>query len=151
MPTKPPWRSASRFNQSSPISRKRKTPKDESGKRQFRFHKWLTDDVGNPMLDQHLTSIITLQRLAIAHGHGWRRFLQTVDQVLPRVGDTMVLPLGLDESEDDETPFVPPTSAAAHVGAESRFTFVVSTTRHRKARVMQALAPWCDAGDHGTP
>jgi hypothetical protein len=78
----------------------RKTPKDESGNRTFRFHQWLTDDVGNPMLAQHLTSIITLQRLAIANGHGWRRFLQTVDKVLPRVGDTMVLPLDVDEPED---------------------------------------------------
>ena len=74
----------------------RKTPKNDSGNRSIRFHQWLTEDVGDPMLAQHLTSVITLQRLAIANGHGWRRFVHTVDQVLPRLGDNMVLPLDID-------------------------------------------------------
>jgi hypothetical protein len=79
----------------------RKTPKDSvSGQRPYRFHQWLTEDIGDPMLTQHLTSIVTLQRLAIANGHGWRRFVQTVDQVLPRCGDTMRLPINLDDSEN---------------------------------------------------
>lgn len=51
------------------------------------------------MLAQHLHSLVMLQRLAIANGHGWARFLHTVDQVLPRRGDTLPLPLG----EPDET------------------------------------------------
>jgi hypothetical protein len=33
------------------------------------------------------------RRLAIANGHGWNRFLHTVDRVLPRRGDTLPLPL----------------------------------------------------------
>jgi len=33
-----------------------------------------------------------LQRLALANGHGWNRYLQMVDQVLPRRGDTLPLP-----------------------------------------------------------
>lgn len=70
----------------------RKSPKDQKGHRPNRFHQWLSDDVGNPMLAQHLTSILTLQRLAIARGHSWKRFVQSVDQVMPRYGDTMVLP-----------------------------------------------------------
>ena len=73
----------------------RKTPKDEKGQRTHRFHQWLTEDVGDAMLAQHLTSLLTLQRLAIANGHGWKRFVQTVDQVMPRYGDTMALPLEL--------------------------------------------------------
>jgi hypothetical protein len=78
-----------------------KTPKDEKGNRPHRLHQWLTDDVGDPMLAQHLTSLLTLQRLAIANGHGWRRFVQTVDQVMPRHGATMSLPL---EFEDEREP-----------------------------------------------
>ena len=39
--------------------------------------------------------------LAIANGHGWNRFLQTVDQVLPRRGDTLPLPFG-DPAENNE-------------------------------------------------
>lgn len=81
----------------------RKEPKDPDGQRAHRFHQWLTPDVGHPMLSQHLTSLLTLQRLALANGHGWRRFVQTVDQVLPRYGDTMMLPLGIEDEpvEDD--------------------------------------------------
>lgn len=71
-----------------------KTPKNEKGYRPNRMHQWLTEDVGDPMLAQHLHSIVMLQRLAIANGHGWNRFLHAVDQVLPRRGDTLPLPLG---------------------------------------------------------
>jgi len=71
----------------------RKTPKNEKGQRPYRFHQWLTEEVGDPMLAQHLASLITLQRLAIANGYGWKRFVNSVDQVLPRRGDTMMLPL----------------------------------------------------------
>jgi hypothetical protein len=42
------------------------------------------------------------QRLAIANGHGWNRFLHTVDQVLPRRGDTIPLPLEMPPSSEDE-------------------------------------------------
>jgi hypothetical protein len=69
-----------------------KTPKNASGQRLNRMHQWLTEDVGDPMLSQHLHSIVMLQRLAIANGHGWNRFLHSVDQVLPRRGDTLPLP-----------------------------------------------------------
>ncbi|WP_150557126.1 P63C domain-containing protein [Pandoraea nosoerga] len=69
-----------------------RSPKNENGNRANKLHQWLTDDVGNPMLAQHLHSIILFQRLAIANGHGWNRFVKTVDQVLPKKGETMELP-----------------------------------------------------------
>jgi hypothetical protein len=56
------------------------------------MHQWLTEDVGDPMLAQHLHSLMMFQRLAIANGYGWQRFLHMVDQVLPRRGDTLQLP-----------------------------------------------------------
>ena len=56
------------------------------------MHQWLTKDVGDPMLAQHLHSLMMFQRLAIANGYGWQRFLDMVDQVLPRRGDTLQLP-----------------------------------------------------------
>ncbi len=71
----------------------RKTPKNEKGQRPYRFHQWFTEEVGDPMLAQHLASLITLQRLAIANGHGWKRFVNSVDLVMPRRGETMMLPL----------------------------------------------------------
>lgn len=70
-----------------------KSPKDESGNRRNKMHQWLTEDVGHPMLAQHLHTLIMFQRLAIANGHGWARFLNMVDQVLPKRGHTLELPL----------------------------------------------------------
>ena len=70
-----------------------KSPKNEKGERDARFHQWLTQDVGDPMLAQHLHSLIMFQRLAIASGYGWNRFVKMVDQVLPKKGSTLELPL----------------------------------------------------------
>ena len=74
-----------------------KTPKNEKGYRPNRLHQWLTEDIGNPMLAQHMHSILMFQRLAIANGYGWKRFLHMVDQVLPRKGSTLELPLEFTE------------------------------------------------------
>ena len=70
-----------------------KTPKDDDGKRKSKMHQWLTDDIGHPMLAQHLHSLIMFQRLALASGYGWNRFVKTVDAVLPKKGSTLELPL----------------------------------------------------------
>jgi hypothetical protein len=69
-----------------------KTPPNEKGQRPHKLHQWLTDDVGNPMLAQHLHSLIMFQRLALSSGYGWNRFIKTVDRVMPRRGDTLTLP-----------------------------------------------------------
>lgn len=66
----------------------RKSPKDERGRRSNRLHQWLTEDIGDPMLAQHLHTIIMFQRLAIQNGYSWNKFIQTIDQVLPRKGET---------------------------------------------------------------
>ena len=71
----------------------KKTPKQLNGQRKNKMHQWLTDDVGNPMLSQHLHSLIMVQRLAIANGYGWNRFIKMVDQVMPRKGGTFELEL----------------------------------------------------------
>ena len=71
----------------------RKAPKDERGNRPAKMHQWLTEDIGDPMLANHLHTIIMFQRLAIANGHGWKRFMQSVDQVMPKKGATLELPL----------------------------------------------------------
>ncbi len=72
-----------------------KAPKNERGHRPDRMHQWLTTDVGDPMLAQHLHSLMMLQRVAIANGYGWQRFLHMVDQAMPRRGDTLPLPFDL--------------------------------------------------------
>lgn len=77
-----------------------KTPKNEKGYRPNRLHQWLSDEIGDPMLATHMHSILMFQRLAIANGYGWKRFLHMVDQVLPRRGNTIELPLEYIETHE---------------------------------------------------
>jgi hypothetical protein len=70
----------------------KKSPPNEKGTRPNKLHQWLTEDVGNPMLAQHLHSLIMFQRLAISSGFGWNRFTKMVDRVMPKRGNTMELP-----------------------------------------------------------
>jgi hypothetical protein len=69
-----------------------KSPKTSTGNRKHKLHQWLTDDVGNPMLAQHVHAIIMFQRLAISNGYGWNKFLKMVDSVFKRKGDNLDLP-----------------------------------------------------------
>lgn len=77
-----------------------KTPMTEKGYRPNKLHQWLTEDIGEPMLATHMHSILMFQRLAIANGWGWKRFLHMVDQVLPRRGSTLELPLELTDANE---------------------------------------------------
>lgn len=70
-----------------------KTPKDEKGHRKNKLHQFLTEDIGDPMLAQHMHSLIMLQRLALANGYGWNRFVKTVNQVMPKKGANLELGL----------------------------------------------------------
>lgn len=70
-----------------------KSPKDDTGNRKNKMHQWLTEDIGHPLLSQHLHALVMFQRLAIASGHGWNKFVSMVDQVLPKRGNTMELAL----------------------------------------------------------
>jgi hypothetical protein len=76
----------------------KKTP-IENGKRKHKFHQWLTEDIGDPMLAQHLHSLVMFQRLALSNGYGWNRFVKMVDKVLPKRGANLELPLNLDPIE----------------------------------------------------
>lgn len=69
-----------------------KSPKDKKGRRKNKLFQWLTEDIGHPMLAQHLHSLIMFQRLALSNGFGWNRFLHMVDRVLPKRGNTLELP-----------------------------------------------------------
>ena len=63
-----------------------------------------SEDVGDPLLAQHLHSLVVLQRLAIANTYGWVRFLHSVNQVLPKRGDTLELPLEFPEGPRKQGP-----------------------------------------------
>lgn len=70
----------------------RKSPKNDKGQRPVLMQRWLSEDIGDPMLAQHLHSLIMFQRLALANGYGWKRFVGMVDQILPKKDATMLLP-----------------------------------------------------------
>ena len=70
----------------------KKEPKNDKGQRAHKLHEWLTDDIGNPMLAQHMHSLVMFQRLALSSGFGWNRFVKMVDQVMPKRGNTLELP-----------------------------------------------------------
>ncbi len=59
---------------------KSRTPDTSKSK----MHQWLSVDTGHPMLSKHMNSILTLQKLAIAQGFGWKRFMEMVDLVHPK-------------------------------------------------------------------
>ena len=65
---------------------------NEKGRRDSLLKDWLSEDVGDPLLAQHLHSLIMFQRLALANGYGWKRFVNMVDQVLPKKDANMLLP-----------------------------------------------------------
>jgi hypothetical protein len=78
----------------------RKSPMTENGYRPNKLHQWLSEDIGDPMLATHMHSILMFQRLAIANGYGWKRFLHMVDQVLPQRGKTLELPFEFNDPNE---------------------------------------------------
>ena len=61
----------------------------EGGRRKAKHRQWLTEDVGNPALAQHLHAVITLMRVSKT----WQQFKHMLDVAHPKRGDTLQLPL----------------------------------------------------------
>jgi P63C domain len=77
----------------------KRSPKDEKGNRKHKLHQWLNDDLGHPMLAQHMHAILMFQRLAIQNGQSWDQFLSMVQQVMPKKDSTLLLPLSLSDEK----------------------------------------------------
>lgn len=56
-----------------------------------KLHQWLSTDIGHPLLAEHLNTVITLQKVALAQGYGWKRFVDLVDQILPKKSHALSL------------------------------------------------------------
>lgn len=80
----------------------KRSPKNESGNRKNKLFQWLNDDIGIPMLSQHLHSLIMFQRLALSNGYGWNRFVKMVDKVLPKKYVDRELPFMVDDFDSNE-------------------------------------------------
>jgi hypothetical protein len=62
---------------------KRLNPVDEKGRRKYKHTQWLTVDVGNPRLNEHLVAAMALMRAA----SGWKRFMRMLKKAFPKPGD----------------------------------------------------------------
>lgn len=76
---------------------KRVTPINESGRRKHKFFQRLTQNVGYPKLREHLGSVTTIMKLS----DHYPDFLEKLDRIHPRFGDT--IPLALDYDIDGDS------------------------------------------------
>lgn len=69
---------------------KRKNPRLPSGQRKRKHFQYLTQDIGNPALKEHLSNIIFLMKSC--NDNEWKVFKRRLDLASPKYGDTMPLP-----------------------------------------------------------
>ena len=67
----------------------RRNPKDGKGQRRSAHHQWLTEDVGDPALAQHLYAVIGLMRAS----NTWEQFKTMLVRAFPKRGNTLELRL----------------------------------------------------------
>ena len=65
------------------------TPRKLDGRLAHHLHRRLTEDLGHPKLREHLASVITIMKLS----KNYDDFMQKLDQIHQRYGDTYNLPL----------------------------------------------------------
>lgn len=65
----------------------RKNPSDGKGQRKSKHHQWLTADIGNPALAQHMYALIGFMRAE----DDWDVFRQRFSRAYPKKGDTLPL------------------------------------------------------------
>lgn len=75
---------------------KAKNPKIKQGRRKHKHFQWLTEDIGNPRLREHLAAVIALMRASTT----WDKFYRLLQRALPQYDTTMVLPFVDDENEE---------------------------------------------------
>lgn len=71
--------------------------KAESGKPRDKLFQRLTTNIGYPKLREHLGSVVAIMKLS----DQWHNFMDKLDRLHPRYGDTMPLPLDYEQSKDD--------------------------------------------------
>lgn len=60
---------------------RRLNPKCDTGKRRYKFHQFLTSDVGRPRLKEHLS---VLHTLAVLSDYDWGKFMRFLDKAHPK-------------------------------------------------------------------
>lgn len=65
----------------------KRNPKNESGNRANKHHQWLTEDLGDPALAQHIFALIALMKASTS----WDGFYRSVQRALPKKNEQMPL------------------------------------------------------------
>jgi hypothetical protein len=68
---------------------KTRTPRDEKGRRKYRFHQLFTEDIGHPKLQEHLIKAEVLMNAA----PNWPTFYKLLQRALPKMGETIPMDL----------------------------------------------------------
>ena len=74
---------------------KKKTPKDDKGRRKHQFHRFLTNDIGNPHLEKQLVAVTTLLKVAPQ----WSSFKRNFARAFPDGAEQ--IEMGFLEDEKD--------------------------------------------------
>lgn len=74
---------------------KRKNPKDEKGRRRHKHFQYLTEDIGNPRLREHLWAVISLMRAS----SNWKNFYSLLNRAFPKYEDHPKLFIEYEEDE----------------------------------------------------
>lgn len=62
-----------------------RNPLDEKGKRKSKHHQWLSGDIGNPALSQHLHAVTALMKVS----KSWENFQEMLNQAFPKKDETL--------------------------------------------------------------
>ena len=77
---------------------KRVTPRDdETGRYKHKFFQRLTSNAGYPKLREHLGAVVAVMKLS----NSYADFINKLDHMYPRYGDTLLLPLEYKKDDDD--------------------------------------------------
>jgi hypothetical protein len=76
---------------------KKVTPKNEAGRPKHKLFQHLTGNVGYPKLREHLGATVAVMRLS----SDYHDFLEKMDRLYPRYGETLELPLDYHREVDD--------------------------------------------------
>ena len=81
----------------------RKNPKTDKGYRKHKFHQWLSEDWGHPMLRAHIYALIGMMRGA----SNWRQFYNQLERSFPKARSTRMLPFDDEANSIGGEKFVP--------------------------------------------
>jgi hypothetical protein len=70
-------------------------PKDDKGRRKRKHFQWMTEDIGDPALTQHIHALVVLMRSA----NEWDGFYRSVQRALPKQNETDWLVLDVEAEE----------------------------------------------------